>query len=154
MELDDKHKFQGSGLRFLYEMELVDDPQLINNMKLNILMLSNSIKEVEFLSVYETKQMLILLELSWFGRTFFRNHICAAVQERVQQLLPNFSFRVTDDPKIMDAAKERVRLVLQGGKDEVSSNSDAASEPGSGASQSKLQEESDSVPDSEESSED
>lgn len=110
---EDKAKFQYAGLRFLYEMELIDDPQLINNMKLNVFAISPRIKEVEFLSSYHHKSMLIWLDLDWFGRKFFEKRILADVTDRVKQLLPNFRFRVVSDRKIFDMALERVKTVLK-----------------------------------------
>lgn len=115
---DDKGKFQFSGLRFLYDMELIDDPQLINNMKLNIFDVSGSIKEVDLLSSYHHKSMLIWLDVSWLGKKFLEKRIVAGVTDKVQQLLPNFRFRVTTDRKIFDLALERVKTVLKGENNE------------------------------------
>lgn len=113
MDLE-KGKFQFAGLKFLYEMELIDDPQLINNLKLNILDISSSIRDVELLSSYHKHQMLIYVDVSWFGRKFLMKQIEAGVLDRVKQLLPNFKFRVTADRKILDMSLEKVRSVLQG----------------------------------------
>lgn len=126
----EKGKFQFAGLKFLYEMELVDDPQLINNLKLNIFDISSSIRDVEFLSSYHHRQMLIYIELSWFGRKFLQKGIEAEILDRVQQLLPNFKFRVTSDRKILDMALDRVKTVLKGGNNESSSVPASGSNPG------------------------
>lgn len=110
----EKGKFQFAGLKFLYEMELIDDPQLINNLKLNIFDVSSCIKDVEFLSSYQHRAMLIFIEVSWLGQKFLMKRIEAGILERVKQLLPNFRFRVTADRKIMDLALEKVKFVLKG----------------------------------------
>lgn len=129
-----KGKFQYAGLKFLYDTELVDDPQLINNMKLNIFDISGSIQEVDLLSSYHHKSMLVWLDLSWFGKKFLEKRIVAGVTDRVQQLLPNFRFRVTTDRKIFDLALVRVKTVLKGESNEkVSTVIDGSSDPKSGA---------------------
>lgn len=112
---EEKGKFQYSALKFLYDLELVDDPQLINNMKLNVFSISASIRDVEMLSSYHQKSMLIFIDLTWLGKKFLKNQIEVGVLDRVQQLLPNFKFRVVSDRTIFDAALARVKKVLQGG---------------------------------------
>ena len=111
---DAKGKFQFAGLKFLYDMELVDDPQLINNMKLNVFDVSSSIKDCEFLSSYHHKSMLIWLDVNWIGKMLLEKRIVTGVTDRVQQLLPNFRFRVTTDRKIFDLALAKVEAVLKG----------------------------------------
>lgn len=119
MDLE-KGKFQFAGLKFLFEMELIDDPQLVNHLKLNILDVSSSIRDVELLSSYNHRAMLIYADVSWFGRKFFMKRIEAGILERVKQLLPNFRFRVTADRKILDLALEKVKFVLKGEPNENS----------------------------------
>lgn len=117
---EEKGKFQYSALKFVYEMELVDDPQLINNMKLNIFNVSRHIMDVELLSSYHTKSMLVFIDLTWFGK-LLRKRIEVDVLDRVQQLLPNFKFRVVSDRKILDMSLEKVKTALKGGiNDKVS----------------------------------
>lgn len=119
MDLE-KGKFQFAGLKFLYEMEIIDDPQLINNMKLNIFDISSTIRDVEFLSSYQHRSILIYIDVNWLGRKFLLKQIEAGILERVQQLLPNFKFRVTADRKILDLALEKVKNVLKGEPNESS----------------------------------
>lgn len=123
--MDDKQKFQFEGLKWLHEMEFINHPQVVNNIKLNILMTSNRIKEVELLIYREKKSILVLVELSWIGRKFFKKQIFEDVHESLQQLLPSFRFRVTDDPKIMEMAVEKVKRALTGGTNETTSISDS-----------------------------
>lgn len=106
---DEKAKFQYSALRWLYELELVQDPQLINNLKMNIFSVSTLIKEVEFLSSYQHRQLLILLDLSWIGKKFFAKKIIPAVEDRVKTLLPKFAIRVITDKVLFESAIEKVK---------------------------------------------
>lgn len=114
---EERGRFQYAGLKFLFDMELVDEPQLVNHMKMNFFAVSKSIKDMEFLSSYHHKQMLIWLDVGWFGRKFFRDEIESAVLDRAKHLLPNFKFRVTTDRAVMNAALERVKEAMKGGND-------------------------------------
>lgn len=119
----DRQKFQYEGIKWLFELELLNHPQAINHMKLNILMVSKRIKEVELLIYRENKSMLVLLDLTWVGRKFFKRKIFTDVHEVLHQLLPSFRFRVVDDPRIMELAVEKVKKALTGGQNENASNS-------------------------------
>jgi len=118
----DNNKFQYEAIKWLFELELLDHPQLINNLKLNILSVSGRIKEVELLIYREKKAMLVLLELSWLGRKFYKKEIMANVSDLLGQMLPSFRFRITDDPEIMRLATEQVKKALSGGTYEKSNN--------------------------------
>lgn len=118
----DRSKYQYEGMKWIVELELLNSPQVINTIKLNIFAASTAIKEAELLIYRENKAMLVLLELSWFGRTFKKKQIFEDVQESLTLLLPSFRFRVTDDPKIMNMAVDKVKQALTGGKYENNSN--------------------------------
>jgi hypothetical protein len=160
---EQKGKFQMSGLKFLYEMELIDDPQLINNLKLNAFAVSSHVRDIELLSSYHHKSMLIWVDLSWFGRKFLEKRITSEIKDRVQQLLPKFKFRVTTDRKILDLSIEKVRIALKGVHNENApaklngiSDSESDPRPGnkSGEGGDELQKESDLLQDNATESED
>lgn len=109
-----KGQFQFSALKWLYELELIDDPQLINNLKGNLFSISPHVSEVEFIASYQNKQMLIWLELTWIGRVFLKERILTAATERVNALLPNFKVRVVTDRAILDLAVSKVKNALTG----------------------------------------
>lgn len=114
MDENSNIKFQVAGLKWMFEMELLDDknPAPINVMKMNVLSVSPKIREVEFLIFREGRQILVLLDLSWFTRKVFKKkvgQIFQDVQEVLSQLLPNFRFRVTADPHIMELAIANVK---------------------------------------------
>jgi hypothetical protein len=155
---EQKGKFQMSGLKFLYEMELVDDPQLINNLKLNAFAVSQHVRDIELLSSYHHKSMLIWVDLSWFGRKFLEKRITTEIADRVQQLLPKFKFRVTTDRKIFDLSVEKVKIALKGVHNEnapakftgsLDSKSDASSTPRGSEDGAELQEKSSVLQDNE-----
>jgi hypothetical protein len=111
---EERGKFQFAGLKFIYDLELVDDPVLINNLKMNILDVSTWIQDVELLSSYNHRCMLVYVKMGWIGRKFFHKTIEDGVLDRVKQLLPRFKFRVVTDRKIMDLALEKVKYALGG----------------------------------------
>lgn len=117
----EKSKFQYEGMKWIMELQLLNQPQAINTIKFNILMASPRIKEVELLIYRENQTMLVLLDLTWFGRKFQKKQIFSDVQDALSQLLPSFRFRVTDDPNIMTLAVERVQKALTGGLNENTS---------------------------------
>lgn len=124
--MESRQNFQLGGLKWLYEMEMIQDPQLINNLKFNILALSPHIKEVEFLSIYETRQLLIWIELNWWGKLFYKKQLLIEVSELVAQLLPKFKTRVTIDYSILELSRQKIIKALSGGKNEKNSNSDSS----------------------------
>lgn len=117
--MNDRNKFQVEGVKWLQEMEMVNHPQFLNNLKLNILMVSKRIREVEFLIYREQKSILIYIELDWFTRRFSRKvtkkDILLDVNDVVEKILPSFRFRVVDDPDIMNLSITKVKNAITGG---------------------------------------
>lgn len=132
----DKSKFQYEALKWMYELEMLNSPQIINQLKLNILLVSKRIKDAEFLIYRENKQMLVLLQLTWVGRKFFKRVLFEEVYDVLSQLLPSFNFRVTDDPKIMNMAVAKVKQALTGGKNESPNNNIADTDKSASSKQS------------------
>lgn len=118
----DKLKYQYEGIKWLVELELLNHPQVVNTIRFNIFNVSNRIREVELLIYRENRSMLVLLDLTWTGRKFFKRSIFTDVQDVLSHLLPSFRFRITDDPKIMQLAVDRVKQALTGGSNEKDSN--------------------------------
>jgi hypothetical protein len=108
-------KYQLNAMKWLFELEVLNNPQVINTIKFNILAVSNSIKETELLIFRENKAILVLIKLNWFGRTFHKNQIISDIHEQLRLLLPSFNFRVTEDPKIMELAVAQVKHAVSGG---------------------------------------
>lgn len=120
---ESKFQFQYAGLQWLKEMEIVDHPQFVNHLKLNILMVSKRIKEVELLVSRENKQILVYVDLTWLGRKFFKKTIFLETEDILAQLLPSFRFRVIDNPQLFNLAVEKIKKALSGGSSGVIQNS-------------------------------
>src|SRR5690606_18085919 len=97
-------KTQAAGLKWLYEMELLNSPQLINNLKLNIFTTDTTIKDVELLIDQNTKGLLIYVKLSWWGRKFRQDRIKMNIEDLISQLLPTYRKRVIHERWIFDLA--------------------------------------------------
>jgi len=109
--LDGQAHSQSFGIKWMYQMELIEDPELISNLKLNILMVSRSIQDVELLSIHNfgRKEMLVWLDVNWWGSTFLTKRLEENVLGVVSKLLPSFKLRVTLDRSILDKALVNVQ---------------------------------------------
>ena len=107
--MNDKEKFQYSALNWLREMNLVNSPQFINQIKFTIYTTSRWIKNSELLILQNHKSMLVLIELGWFSSKFFKNRILEETHAKLLELLPNYSFRVVADKAIFNMALERAK---------------------------------------------
>lgn len=106
----DRVKFLTSAISWAYEMELVDDPQLLNNLYVNIYSQSKSIQDVELLINKSRKQILIYIKLSFFARLFkkTKHAIITSVLDNLNELLPEFKVRVTIERPVFNKALEQV----------------------------------------------
>jgi len=107
--MNEKQQSQIGGLKFLYEMEWVRDPQLINNLELNLFSLDSGIKEVEFIFDEHNKKLLIYLELSWWATKFRSKLILEDVQSLINQLLPSYQHRVVFEAQLFNSVVERIQ---------------------------------------------
>jgi len=110
--MDDKTSMQAQGLKWLYEMQLVGDTQLINNLKLNILSISKNIKEIEILTSSSHKAMLVYLELSFLGKLFYKKRLTIEVLDLLKNSLSQYRFRVTCDKLVFNQAVSNVKRAL------------------------------------------
>lgn len=107
-------KTQSAGIRWLYEMELLQNPQLIDNLKLNIFMQHKRITDVEILVDQNRRGILIYLKLTWWGSKFNESDISFSVQELISNLLPNFRKRVIFNRDIFQMALDQAQKLVRG----------------------------------------
>lgn len=119
--MEENQQYQMQGVQWLYEMELLNHPQLINNLKLNILMISPKIKEVELLLSRPHKQIMIYVKLGWFARKFSFSTLEGEILDVMSQLLPSYQFRVIHDKSILNLAIEKLEASIQGVQNESTS---------------------------------
>lgn len=159
--MNENLKYQYEGMKWLKEMELVEHPQFINTLKMNVLSVSKSIKDVEFLISRHQMAILVWVDLSWFGKRFRTKQILMDVEDQLKLLVPSFTLRVVSDRSILEASlakleelKEFKRKLELGGKNEkrTPANPNVSITTDGERSETELQKESNSVSDSQEQS--
>lgn len=100
---------QGDALKWLLEMEVVSDPNVLNSIILNIYRLSKTINDVQFVTDIKQKKILVYIELSWFGRKFKQKSIFEACQNMLNDALPSYRKRIVFDREILDKAIKLVK---------------------------------------------
>ena len=121
-DLSDKLKFQLESLNWLREMNLINHPQFINQIKLNIYTISKTIKNVELLVIQDQQSMLVYIELDWFSRRFRKKSIISSVELRLKELMPSYRFRVIDDRSIFELALKKAKQIIKGHVNDSSKN--------------------------------
>jgi hypothetical protein len=116
---NDKTRTQVAALKWLYELELFENPQVINQMKLNVLAVSSMLEDVEFLIYREKKSCLVSIHYKWWAKFFNKKQIKLDIEEIMSHLLPEYRFRVTDNPAIIKMSIQNLKNALRGGRDAV-----------------------------------
>jgi hypothetical protein len=91
-------------LGWLLEMELVQNPTVLNSIILNIFKTVRSLKDAEFVVDTKEKKILVYLELSRWDMWFHKNEISDKVMELLDQALPTFKKRIIHDKSILEKA--------------------------------------------------
>lgn len=118
---DDRSKEQYEAIKWMFEMEVLDDPSVIHTIKANVLGSFDRVVDLEYVYIGESrKQLLMYLEIKPFW--FFNKRRTGLIEEDtleiMQALLPNFTIRVVSDREIFEASLQNIRdyvLGLEGG---------------------------------------
>jgi hypothetical protein len=122
MKVEDLGAAYGEGLSWLLELQLLQNPELLNAIVLNIFKLSNRVKNLEFLADQNNKRLLIWLELDWLGKNFHKKNIERSVMEMLVSVIPNFKIRVCYDRVLFDKAVKTVEELKSGKKNPTTTN--------------------------------
>ena len=95
---------QGNALGWLLEMEMVSNPMVLNSIIMNIMASIRGIKDLQLVVDSNKKQLLIFIELTKFGRWFFRRKIQEQLSDLLEQILPSFEKKVTFDRVFLERA--------------------------------------------------
>ena len=126
------NQFVPAGLKWLYEMEAVNSPVLLNNLYGNIFSFPN-VNDAEILIDKNNRKMLILIHFNWLSRKIFKNRkkqAIISILDQLQELLPSFTFRVIEDKDLFDLAVKRMTEHLNGGQN-VKTNQSNNDDPNS-----------------------
>lgn len=113
MSNSDSENVIAEGTKWLLEMELINSAHMENVLVLNIYNTSPFIIKTELVTDMYARKMLIFLELNWLGRNFFKKRTLQEIETVIQQALPSFQLRVTDDKSILDKSVEAAKKILK-----------------------------------------
>lgn len=114
------NQFVPAGLKWLYEMEAVNSPVLLNNLYGNIYSFPN-VADAEILLDRYNKKMLVYVKFTWFVRNYWKSKkklVTISILDQLQELLPSFEFRIIEDKALFDLAVLRMKESLLGGNNE------------------------------------
>lgn len=109
-----------AGLKWLYEMEAVNSPVLLNNLYGNIFSFPN-VSDAEILIDKNNRKMLIWIQFNWLSRKIFKSRkkeSTIGILDQLQELLPSFEFRIIEDKALFDLAVKRMKQYVLGGENE------------------------------------
>ena len=112
----DATKTAPAGLKWLFEMEALNSPVLLNTLYGNVYSF-NYVKDAEILIDRHNQRMLLYVEFTWIVRKIAKNRkkvIIEALLDNLQELLPSFNFRIIEDKTLFDTAVKRLADSLQG----------------------------------------
>lgn len=101
---------QSEALRWLLEMEIVNDPNVLNSLILNIHKASDRIQDVEVVLDTPHKRMLVYLDVDcgWWRQATRQQEIHDAVANMLDEALPSYTHRVVFDRTVLNKALELV----------------------------------------------
>ena len=110
---EETDKFVPAALRWLFEIEAVNSTAVSNVLIINIYSSSPNIKDVEFLMDKAQKKMLIWLKFNWKANLFkkIKENTSNSILNSLEELLPNFEFRITENRDIFDIALEKSKVI-------------------------------------------
>ncbi len=91
-------------LGWLLEMELVQNPTVLNSIILNIFKTVRDLKNAEFVVDTKEKKILVYLEISRWNTWFHKERISDKTMELLDQALPTFKKRIVFDKTILEKA--------------------------------------------------
>lgn len=153
----DTSSFIANSIKWLYDMELVTHPAVLQDLYVRVYGEDKRIVDADFLLDQNQRKMLVWIKLNWFGRLFkfAEKQSVTACLDRLQKVLPRYSFRVITDKNLFNTALERVVKGAVNEKAGTVSEHSKSTNPSSEASNeqgSRLQSSQDLLPDQKESS--
>jgi hypothetical protein len=117
MNADDPYKLNTAALKWLYELELVQSPTLVQNLYENIFLCHPGIKNCELLitnPAHPNKGVLVYLEFTLWTKLFKKTEALFAVEQTIRALLPSYRFRLVEDYNILQMAKKLNQEISNG----------------------------------------
>ena len=112
MEINTGQQLNSSALKWLYEMEALDSPILLQNLYENVFLADKRIKDCKiFITPPQTQQkgILVWLKLGFWAKTFHKDQIYLIVEQVIETLLPSYRVRIVDNENILFLAVKRLK---------------------------------------------
>lgn len=150
--MDEKANSMKGGLRWMYDLELVNEPVIQQNFYENIFYANAGIKDLKVFFIQQQKSVLIYIKLKLWSKWFKKDAIHSEIENIVSMLLPNYRVRIVDDESILETASNLYNDIY-GVKNEKSTDINNANDPiiNDSSKADKLQDPQDILPDQEES---
>ena len=100
---------QVESLKWMISLGLLNDPQVKNHILLNIYNVDPRIKDVQMLMDLNKQKLLIHVDLSWWSRKFHQSTIIDNINIRLNEMIPNYQFRVINDLDLFNKALEKTQ---------------------------------------------
>lgn len=106
LSTEDAKTASNEGLRWLLEMEALNNPSTQNALVLNIFRISKRVLDTQLVMDTRNKKMLVFLKLTKWGDWFERKSIAFQVANMIKEVLPSFQLRVTYSEDILSKSLE------------------------------------------------
>ena len=128
--MDDKSKQNAQALTWLFEMEMINDPQLKFNLYQNVYICDKRIRDCKIFitpSFTYQKGILIWIKVSWLCRLFKykKKEIEYNINSVMNGLLPSFKIRIIYDEKILALAQSKLEERYGGKNEKINTTDDA-----------------------------
>jgi hypothetical protein len=122
-----KENPSAEALSWLFEMEMLNNPTVLNSVVLNVFKLTKGIVDAEFVVDMNDKKLLVYLELNFWHKHFKKAQVQAQVLDMLDTVIPSFKKRVVYDKEILEKAiniinnkrKQELRITVSNGKKNI-----------------------------------
>lgn len=104
-----KGHFVSGTLKWMYELNMLDNPAVITNFYENLYLADKGIQDIEIVLSKENKTVLVFLKLGFYSRIFKRIEVHGKVTSVIKTLLPEYRSRITEDRAVLEAALNKAR---------------------------------------------
>lgn len=99
-----KQELIGEGVRWLFELGLVNSPAAQNTLMIVTHAASKHVRFVEFVIDQNSRKCLVYLKLGFWANLFRRQEVAGDVLAALSKHLPSFALRVVYDKAIFEKA--------------------------------------------------
>lgn len=122
---NEKLQFQYEGIKWLIDMEMVQDPKVITQLNVNVMGRLKQVRDIEYIIAPQPRrQLLAWLDVSRYQNWRRGDSLCQDTERILKSILPRYEIRAVTDRKIFEMAMANLNEYLKG----VPSQAQVASE--------------------------